>query len=103
MKRRKLKTQKKTMPSSKHIPERMCVVCRKRSDKNGMLRIVRTLEGKIVFDSTGKTDGRGAYVCNNIDCIKLCAKKRLLNRSFKCALSEDIYKSLVDEYEKQNN
>lgn len=91
------------MPSSKHTPQRMCVVCRKHSDKGDMLRIVRTKDGKFAFDDTNKADGRGAYVCNNIECIKLCAKKRMLNRAFRCALSEDIYQALVDEYEKQNN
>ncbi|MDD4839986.1 MAG: YlxR family protein [Clostridia bacterium] len=95
--------QKKTMPNNHQTKERMCVVCRKRSDKGDMLRIVRATDGKIVFDRTGKMEGRGAYVCNNIDCIKQCAKKKLLNRSFKCALPEEIYQSIVEEYEKQNN
>ena len=52
-------------PAQRHIPTRTCVICRNRREKDGLFRIVRTPEGDIVFDKTGKLNGRGAYVCKD--------------------------------------
>ena len=52
-------------PEQRHIPTRTCVICRNRREKNVLFRIVRTPDGDIVFDKTGKLNGRGAYVCKD--------------------------------------
>ena len=54
-------------PEQRHIPTRTCVICRNRREKDVLFRIVRTPEGDIVFDKTGKLNGRGAYVCKDDD------------------------------------
>jgi uncharacterized protein len=53
---------------SKHIPQRLCISCRTSTPKRGLIRIVRTAEGRVVVDTTGKLNGRGAYVCAEPQC-----------------------------------
>ena len=53
----------------KKIPMRTCVMCRQQKDKRELMRIVRTPEGKVAFDPTGKANGRGAYVCSSEECL----------------------------------
>ena len=65
------------------------------------MRIVRTPEGDIVFDKTGKINGRGAYVCDNAQCIGICLKKRLLNKVFRTEVPQDAYDRLSEEYGKE--
>ena len=82
----------------KKIPERTCIVCRKKGDKPDFIRIVKTQDG-IFLDKTGKLAGRGAYICDSIDCINKCKKTRALNRAFKQEVSEETYGELVKSYE----
>ena len=86
----------------KVIPQRTCVVCKSKQDKNNLVRIVKTPEGKIVLDKTGKVNGRGAYICNNISCIEKCAKTHALNRAFKQEITAEAYNMLIKEYNGQN-
>ena len=79
-------------------PRRMCIACRGLFDKKDLLRVVRTPEGQIVLDRTGKKAGRGAYLCDREDCMKKCVKAKLLNKTFKTFLSEQVYESLIAEY-----
>ena len=83
----------------KTMPRRMCVACRGLFDKKDLLRVVKTPEGEIVLDRTGKRAGRGAYLCDREDCIKKCVKSKLLNKTFKTFLSEEVYNRLVSEYD----
>ena len=81
---------------------RRCVGCSQRFPKENMLRVVRTFdaEGKKHFqiDSTGKMDGRGAYLCKNSDCLKKAAKGKRFERSFKSPLGKNFYEMIdVDE------
>ena len=78
---------------------RMCIACKGLFDKNDLKRIVRTPQGDVLFDPTGKAAGRGAYICSNPDCLKLLVKNRLLNRSFKMPVSQEAYDSLLAAYE----
>lgn len=66
-----------------HVPTRMCVVCRETSVKRSLLRVVRVPgdEKKVVFDPTGKANGRGAYVCAEKDCIEKAVKQKRFERS----------------------
>ncbi len=81
--------------------ERTCIVCRQHKQKNEMLRVVKTANGEIQFDESGCNDGRGAYVCNNKNCVEQCVKKKHLNRALKCNVSNDIYEKLIELNDKQ--
>ena len=84
--------------SEKKIPLRMCVSCRELKEKRSMLRVVKNAEGKIFIDFTSKASGRGAYVCDNPDCIKKLRKQRILNKVFSCAVEDEIYDAIEEEY-----
>ena len=77
---------------------RKCVGCSQKFPKENMLRIVRTFdaEGKKFFqiDSSGKMDGRGAYLCKNVDCLKKAAKGKRFERSFKSSLGKNFYEMI---------
>ena len=78
----------------KHYPERMCVACRTMQPKKNLIRIVKTNEGKIFVDNTGKANGRGAYICNSKECFEKAIKTRALNRAFKCEVSQETIENL---------
>ena len=80
------------MPKS--IPQRQCVGCREMKEKKALLRIVRTPEGEILLDSTGKKSGRGAYVCPDPACLKKARKNRSLERAFDTAIPPEVYDAL---------
>ena len=75
-------------------PQRMCVACRSRDEKRALIRIVRTPEGKVSVDLSGKENGRGAYICLNKECIVKSKKTNALGRALKCEIDEDIYSLL---------
>ena len=77
----------------------MCIVCRDRSDKKELVRVVRNKNGEIFLDKTGKANGRGAYVCKAKDCFDKLKKTRALNRAFKCEIPLEIYEKLGEEIE----
>ena len=78
---------------------RMCIVCRDRSDKKELVRVVRNKNGEVFLDKTGKANGRGAYVCKSKDCFDKLKKTRTLNRAFKCEIPLEIYEKLGEEIE----
>ena len=82
----------------KKLPLRMCVACRELKEKRQMLRVVKDGDGKIFLDFSSKASGRGAYICDNSDCIKKLRKQRLLNKVFSCAVDESIYSAIEEEY-----
>ncbi len=75
---------------------RHCMGCNRAADKFRLLRLTKTADGRIFYDPTGKSDGRGAYICNDINCLNAVKKSRRLNKVFKCALPEDIYMTLAE-------
>lgn len=83
----------------KNIPLRKCLGCDEMLGKKGMLRVVKTKEGDISIDETGKKNGRGAYICRDMECFLKAQKKRSLERSLKCQISEEIYAKLKAEIE----
>lgn len=83
----------------KKIPLRQCVGCGEMKGKKEMLRILKTAENEIVLDRTGKKNGRGAYLCNSIECLKQARKHRGLERSFKMSIPNEIYDKLQKEFE----
>lgn len=75
----------------------MCMACRENKPKEQLIRVVKQKSGAIFIDATGKADGRGAYVCNNLKCLKLLQKKRGIERSFRCKVENLIYDDLKKE------
>ncbi len=76
-------------PRPKHIPQRMCVACRERSAKRTLIRIVRTPEGRVEHDPTGRKNGRGAYLCDDPACWDRALRSDLLARALKTTIDEE--------------
>ena len=72
----------------KKVPMRMCVACREMKPKKELIRVVRTPEGEIVADETGRKNGRGAYLCRSEACLNKALKIRALDRAVEQPLSE---------------
>ena len=81
----------------KKIPTRRCTGCGEHFPKNTLVRILRTPDGNILLDTTGKLSGRGAYICNSISCFKKARKARRLETSLSCSIPIDIYDKLERE------
>ena len=78
----------------KSIPQRTCIGCNSKKDKNELIRIVKNKDGKISIDRTGKAQGRGAYICDSIECLEKAIKSKRLERTFETKISEDVYENL---------
>ena len=81
----------------KKIPQRTCMACQAKKDKRELVRIVRSPEGEISVDVTGKKPGRGAYICPNSECLQKAVKSKGLERSFKMPIPKDVYEMLAKE------
>lgn len=81
----------------KKVPLRQCTGCGERREKKDLIRIIRTPEEEIIVDFTGKKNGRGAYICNSVECLRLARKKKSLERSLNTAIPEQIYQELEKE------
>ena len=84
---------------TKRVPLRKCTGCQEMKNKKEMMRILKTSEGDIVLDTTGRKNGRGAYVCCSMDCFEKAVKNKGLERSLKCKVPEEAYESLKKEIE----
>lgn len=78
----------------KNIPQRTCVGCKEKKNKNELLRIVYNKEGEVDVDKNGKKEGRGAYICKQNECLEKAIKNKGLERSFKVKLNDEIYNKL---------
>ena len=85
------------MGQTKKIPQRKCVGCQEMKGKKEMLRILRTENGDIVLDTTGRKNGRGAYLCYSRECFEKAVKSRGLERALKVAVTSDTYEELKKE------
>ena len=83
-------------------PKRMCVACREMKEKREMFRVVKNAAGEIFADFSGKAAGRGAYICNNDECVKKLKKQRLLNKAFSAPVSDEVYRRIEEEVQSQN-
>ncbi len=81
----------------KKIPMRMCLGCNEMKPKKELIRVVRSAEGEISLDLTGKKNGRGAYICQSIDCLRAARKARRLEKSFQCRIDDSVYDSMEGE------
>ena len=78
----------------KKIVQRMCIGCNEKKDKRELIRVVLNKNGEILIDKTGKLAGRGAYICDNIECLEKAIKSRKLERAFDKRIDEHIYDKL---------
>ena len=85
--------------SVKKIPLRQCIGCGETKSKKEMIRVIKTAEGEILLDATGRKNGRGAYLCPSMECFKKAVKGRGLERSFKMAIPREVYETLEKEME----
>lgn len=84
---------------NKKIPLRQCVGCGEMKNKKELFRVVKTAEEEIMLDTTGKKNGRGAYICPDAECLKKAARNRGLERSLKTAVPKEILNILMEEME----
>ena len=81
----------------KKIPERKCVGCNERKPKNELVRVLRTPEGEIQIDRTGKKSGRGAYLCRNTACFAKAMKARRLQSALECEIPDNMIGAIEKE------
>ena len=79
---------------NKKIPMRQCVGCGTMGSKKEMLRVLKTPEDQIILDKTGRKNGRGAYLCMNLECLQKAIKTKGLDRSFKMSIPKEVYDNL---------
>lgn len=87
------------MKTKTKIPLRQCTGCREMKNKKEMIRVIRTSEGAIELDATGKKNGRGAYLCASRACLEQAIKSHGLERSLKAPIPTEVYESLKKEFE----
>lgn len=85
------------MSVTRKIPRRQCIGCGEMKNKKDLIRVIKTPENEISIDVTGKKNGRGAYICNSIDCLKKAIKNHGLERSLKVSIPPEVYEELEKE------
>lgn len=78
----------------KKQPQRTCMGCNSKGDKKNFIRIVKNKQNEISIDRTGKQEGRGAYICDNIECLEKLIKSKRLEKVFEMKISDEIYENL---------
>lgn len=78
----------------KKIPQRTCLGCGETKPKQELIRIVKQSDENIFIDKTGKANGRGAYICNNVECLEKAIKSKRLEKNFETKIDNEIYESL---------
>ena len=82
---------------NKKVPMRTCIACKTAKPKKELIRVVKFNE-EISLDKTGKLNGRGAYVCNDEQCIAKLKKQKLLNRAFSCQVEDSVYDKIMEDF-----
>jgi predicted RNA-binding protein YlxR (DUF448 family) len=83
----------------KKVPLRRCIACLEMKAKKELIRVVKSPEGEIFLDETGRKNGRGAYLCKNLSCFRKAQKSRALNREFKTEIPNELYQLLEEQLE----
>lgn len=81
---------------NRKIPMRTCVVTREKCEKRDLLRIVRTPEGEVLIDETGKMNGRGAYIKKDVEVVEKAKKSKAIERNLEVKIDDDFYEKLID-------
>ncbi len=84
----------------RRVPLRMCTGCGEMKPKKELVRVVKSAEGEISLDLTGKKAGRGAYVCKSLECLKKARKSRRIEKAFSSRIPDDVYDRLEGEMRK---
>ena len=87
------------MEQKKKIPLRQCVGCAERKPKSELLRVVRSPEGEISLDKTGRKNGRGVYICSSVKCFNKARKSGKLSSHLECSIPEEVLDALAAEIE----
>lgn len=80
--------------NSKYVPLRRCMACNEQKEKKNLLRIVKTQDGVLEIDLSGKKNGRGAYICKNEECLNKVKKTKRLERVLNISIDENFYESI---------
>ncbi|MDE5764136.1 MAG: YlxR family protein [Ruminococcus sp.] len=83
------------------VPMRMCLGCNEMKPKRELMRVVKSPEGSVSLDFTGKKNGRGAYICRNEECFTKARKARRFEKSLSCRIEESVYEVMTDELRKE--
>ncbi len=78
----------------KKKPQRTCMGCNSKKDKSELIRIVKNNKNEITVDKTGKLEGRGAYICNNMECLEKAIKSRRIEKAIEAKISDEIFEQL---------
>ena len=84
---------------AKKIPMRQCIGCGEMQSKKEMMRVLKNAEGEISLDTTGKKNGRGAYLCYSRECLQKAIKSKGLERSFQMKIPQEVYDTITREFE----
>ncbi len=87
----------------KKVPMRTCIGCNEVKPKKELIRVVKTSEGEVLLDFTGKKNGRGAYVCHDISCLEKAIKTKRLSRAFEMPIENEVYEKLKIEIESESD
>ena len=79
------------------IPVRRCTGCGEHFPKNELIRVVRTPDGEVLLDLSGKKSGRGAYICKSASCLKKARKSKRIETSLECSISDEVYDRMEEE------
>ena len=82
---------------------RLCLGCNEMKPKKEMIRVVRSAEGEISLDLTGKKSGRGAYICKDVECFNKARKAKRFEKSFSCRIEQEVYEVMENELAAENS
>ena len=77
----------------------MCLGCREHKDKKELVRVVRSPEGEVSVDLTGRKNGRGAYICRSKDCLKKARKMKAISKALNCEITDEVFEQLLMQIE----
>lgn len=81
----------------------MCLGCREHKPKKELVRVVRSPEGEVSVDLTGRKNGRGAYICKNAECLKKARKQRAISKALECEISDEVFEQLLVQIEEDED
>lgn len=79
---------------NKKVPMRQCVGCRELSNKKDLMRILKTPDNNVIFDDTGRMNGRGAYICPSVECLKKARRTKAIERSLDISIPDEVYDAI---------
>ncbi len=88
---------------TKKVPMRVCLGCNEMKDKREMIRVVKSPDGEVSLDFTGKKSGRGAYICKNRECFDKARKARRFEKSLSCKIENSVYEVMENELPAENS